>query len=532
MKIFFTLILTVFIVTVYGQVPFTQGNVVVFRVGDGSAPLRNVSTKAFLDEYTPVGILVQSIELPRTATGGNFALTASGTATTEGLINLSINRKYITFGGYNADTGIVSVASLASSSYKRVIGRINNAATTNITTSLDSAFSTYNIRSVISTDGNAFWMSGSGSGIRYTTLGVSADTRVSSAQQAYPSNFRSLNIFGGQLYATTGSGTSFRMVSVGTNTPIDSGNILTQFPGVPVTGSPNQFFLADLSTTIPGDDVLYIADDAAATSGGGLQKYSYNGTTWVSNGALSPALTPLKGLTGSVIGSTVTLYAVGGAAKLYSLVDASGYNAALTAPFVELATVGTNMAFRGVALAPEPLVAPIKLVSFNASLSQGMVNLTWKTNNESNVSEFVVERSVDGVKFSTLDKAEATNQSEAMYSSKDASPIKGINYYRLKTVDNDATFKYSEVVSINILKSTKLTVFPNPVQNNVKISHDRASAGATIKLLTADGQQVKTFNVQTGAVQTSLLVSELSRGHYIVVYENDGEKTTSKFIKQ
>ena len=225
MKIFLTLILTVFIVTVYGQVPFTQGNVVVFRVGDGLAPLRNVSTKAFLDEYTPVGILVQSIELPRTASGGNFALTSSGTATTEGFINLSTNRKYITFGGYNADTGVVSIASLASSTYKRVIGTINNAATTNITTSLDSAFNAFNIRSVVSTDGTAFWMSGSGSGIRYTTLGVSADTRVSSAQQAYPSNFRSLNIFGGQLYIGTHSSHSERSTRSCGNIQLPSKNI-------------------------------------------------------------------------------------------------------------------------------------------------------------------------------------------------------------------------------------------------------------------------------------------------------------------
>ncbi len=533
MKRIFTLLLTVSIFAVNGQVPFTQGNVVVYRVGDGVAPLRGVSTRVFLDEYSPSGTLVQSIVMPRVASGANNALTAYATSTTEGFINLSVNRKYIVLGGYNSDTGVASISSSTSIVTKRVIGRIDNAANLNTSTVLDSAFSGYNIRSVTSTDGNSFWMSGSGSGVRRTTLGVSADTRVTTAQSAYPGNYRNIGIYGGQLYATTGSGTTYRMVAIGSGTPIDSGNVLTQLPGIPITGSPNQFYFADLNATIPGVDVLYIADESASTSGGGVQKYSFDGTTWVANGAINPAVTPVKGLTGVVSGTTVTLYVVGGAAKLYSLVDASGYNTTMTASFTEMATAPANTAFRGVALAPEPLVAPVTLISFAAVLSKDGVEVSWKTNNEENVREYVIERSSDGRNFSSnIDKKVASNRSEAFYTIKDVSPIKGMNYYRLKVFDNDGSFKYSEVASVNTVRNTKLSVFPNPVQDNVKISHSKASVGATIKLLTTDGQQVKTFNVQSGAVQTSLIVNDLSRGHYIIVFENDGEKSTTKFIKQ
>ena len=533
MKKIFTLLFIVSMFAVNGQVPFTQGNVVVYRVGDGVAPLRSVSTLVFLDEYSPSGTLVQSIAIPRVPNGTNNALAASGTSTTEGFLNLSVNRKYLVFGGYNTDTGVTSISSTPATTTKRLVGRIDNAATFNTSTLLDSAFSTNNMRSVTSTDGNSFWMSGSGSGIRRTTLGVTADTRVTTAQSAYPSNYRNLGIYGGQLYASTGSGTTYRMVAVGTGTPIDSGNTITQLPGIPITGSPNQFFFADLNSTVAGVDVLYIADESASTSGGGVQKYSFDGTTWIANGAINPAVTPVKGLTGVVSGNTVTLYVVGGASKLYSIVDASGYNAAITAPFTEMATAATNTAFRGVALAPEPLAAPVTLVSFTASLSQGTVNVAWKTNNEENVSEYIIERSTDGRTFSTIiDKKSSTNKMEASYFAKDISPIKGINYYRLKVLDNDGKYKYSEVVSVNTVKNSTLSVFPNPVQNNLKVSHNKAISGATINILTTDGQQVKTVNVQSGAVQTSIMVNELSRGHYIVVFENNGEKVTSKFIKQ
>lgn len=44
--------------------PFTSGNVVVYRVGTGAGSLVNTGSAVFLDEFTPVGVLVQSIALP------------------------------------------------------------------------------------------------------------------------------------------------------------------------------------------------------------------------------------------------------------------------------------------------------------------------------------------------------------------------------------------------------------------------------------------------------------------------------------
>src|SRR4051812_24363275 len=68
---------------------FTLGNLVVYRVGDGSAALAATATAVFLDEYTPTGTLVQSIAMPTVVSGANKRLTASGTATTEGFLTLS-----------------------------------------------------------------------------------------------------------------------------------------------------------------------------------------------------------------------------------------------------------------------------------------------------------------------------------------------------------------------------------------------------------------------------------------------------------
>src|SRR6476646_5439911 len=65
--------------------PFTAGNIVIYRVGSGSGSLLNTGNPVFLDEYTPAGALVQSIQLPTDPVGSNRRFIASGTATSEGL---------------------------------------------------------------------------------------------------------------------------------------------------------------------------------------------------------------------------------------------------------------------------------------------------------------------------------------------------------------------------------------------------------------------------------------------------------------
>ncbi len=526
MKINFTLFLIALIG--WGSIcaqPFVPGNVVVFRAGDGLAPLRSVSTKVFLDEYTSVGVLVRSIQMPNTASGANAALTCSGSATSEGYLNRSANSQYLLLGGYSVDTGIVSISSSSAILYKRVVARVDFNGNINTTTVLDSAFSGGNIRSVVSQDGTGLWMSGSNTGLRYTTLGVSADKRITTTSFSYPANYRALHLFNSQLYASTSSGTAYRLATVGTGTPIDTGNTIAQLPGILPVGLPNQFFIADVN----GSMVLYVTDESASTSGGGIQKYTLVGGSWVSNGTISVA-TSARGLIGVVTGTVVNLYTCN-STELYQLIDASGPGNTISGTATLLATAPANTAFRGLAMAPEA-VAPLKLTSFDAILNQGSVNLKWTTNNETNVKGFNVEKSIDGKTFRTIGNVEATNTPEANYSIADLTPNKGINYYRLKMIDKDGKINLSEVVSVNTSKSTKISIYPNPVVNNIIVSHAKSVLGAFIRILTNEGQLIKSVSIKQGALQTSVVVSELSKGGYVLIFENQGIKEVAKFIKQ
>src|SRR5215471_13430423 len=79
---------------------FSNGDLVVYRVGTGTASLVNTGNPVFLDEFTPTGTLVQSVVLPTSATGSNQPLIASGTATSEGLLTRSADGRFLLAPGY------------------------------------------------------------------------------------------------------------------------------------------------------------------------------------------------------------------------------------------------------------------------------------------------------------------------------------------------------------------------------------------------------------------------------------------------
>jgi hypothetical protein len=84
------------------QKPFTRGNIVIYRVGDGSAVLSRAYAKVFLDEYTANGVLVQSIPMPIDNSGSNSRLTARGDNSSMGYINLTTDGKQLVVPGINS----------------------------------------------------------------------------------------------------------------------------------------------------------------------------------------------------------------------------------------------------------------------------------------------------------------------------------------------------------------------------------------------------------------------------------------------
>jgi hypothetical protein len=324
---------------------FTPGNLVIYRVGNGSEPLANTGNPVFLDEYTTTGTLVQSLALPTESAGANRRLIANGADASEGLLTRSADGRYLVLTGYDATPPVAQgLGNTSALAVNRVIGRVDAAGTINTFTALSDSADFGPIRSAASTNGTDLWAAGSNGGVRYAALAATSSTRLGTV----PDNVRQLHVFGGQLYASCFSGdTEIRLGSVGSGTPTTPGQTFSSLPGYPQnTGNPYGFFMADLAAGVAGLDTLYVADNLL----GQVRKYSLEGGSWALIASIQAAL--VRGLTGAVSGGVVSLFATNGA-QLLGFTDSTGYGGAIEGTMIQLAAAPANTAFRGVALAPE-----------------------------------------------------------------------------------------------------------------------------------------------------------------------------------
>ncbi len=180
-----------------------------------------------------------------------------------------------------------------------------------------------------------------------------------------------------------------------------------------------------------------------------------------------------------------------------------------------------------------PIITPVKLLSFNASMLKGFVNLNWSTATEINAAFFEVERSWDGQKFESINKISAFGNSSVTqnYSFIDNSASANATvYYRLKSVDKDGTFSLSDVKSVllNALNSHIEGVYPNPLKTGQELQLNYISRNTdllTITLTNNLGMKVfsKTQNVQIGENKLFLSLRQRSMGiYYLSVNGREG----------
>ena len=174
---------------------------------------------------------------------------------------------------------------------------------------------------------------------------------------------------------------------------------------------------------------------------------------------------------------------------------------------------------------------PVELTYFNGrKLAEGN-QLAWETASEKNNKGFEVQKSQDGKNWETLDfvSGNGTIITTQNYSYLDKNPTMGNNYYRLKQMDFDGVFEYSNIISLNYDASStnkNLNIYPNPVRNELTILDGQGQA--TIYNLL--GQAVNTLIINNE--QLTIDVSNLEKGQYILsIQRENGEITMKKFVK-
>jgi Secretion system C-terminal sorting domain len=172
------------------------------------------------------------------------------------------------------------------------------------------------------------------------------------------------------------------------------------------------------------------------------------------------------------------------------------------------------------------VLLPATIQNFKAVLNNNVAAISWQVINEINVANYVVERSANGTQFATLKTIQANNS--MAYTTVDNLPIQGINYYRLKVVDNNGTFAYSNTISVNTNTATVLSIYPNPAQQFIRI--DGVNNNTTISIYNNVGVKM----IDRKAVNNIQLINihKLAAGTYNVVISNGVTTTTKTFIKQ
>ncbi|MCB9877307.1 MAG: hypothetical protein H6835_06865 [Planctomycetes bacterium] len=284
--------------------PPSPGNLIVLRVGDGAATLTSAAAPIFFDEYTPAGTLVQSIPVPADAASqpvGQYRCTIRGSAASHGRLTRSTNGIYFTAVGFDADAGTprTNYEQVAANVVPRVVALLDITGNVNTSTGLTDAYDAAEIRSAVTDDGINLWTAGSSGGVRYATYGATTSTLVTGGN---PTNLRCVDIFHGDVYASTGSSGGVGLIQVDTGLPTGSGVPQAYLPGFPNSnaGSSYDFYFANPHT-------VYVADDGSLDPG--IQKYELIGGVWTWQYTLGIVGQVARGLSGYTQNGVTTLWA-------------------------------------------------------------------------------------------------------------------------------------------------------------------------------------------------------------------------------
>ncbi|MBO9681180.1 MAG: T9SS type A sorting domain-containing protein [Flavisolibacter sp.] len=172
---------------------------------------------------------------------------------------------------------------------------------------------------------------------------------------------------------------------------------------------------------------------------------------------------------------------------------------------------------------------PVQFESFSASGSKNKVRLDWKTASEENADRFMIERSGDGVSFTSIGSIAAKNGIANAYTFFDNAPLPGKNYYRLKQLDESKNFKHSAVIAFTS-QNHKLKMYPNPAKDVLYIEHGAASGDEMIYLYSSAGVLVKQVKVLKNETVSKLDLNGLPAGSYVACYEIKNTRDSHTFV--
>jgi hypothetical protein len=183
-------------------------------------------------------------------------------------------------------------------------------------------------------------------------------------------------------------------------------------------------------------------------------------------------------------------------------------------------------------------ITPVTFLNFSALPKDNNAFLQWQTTKETNTNYFNIQRSEDGISFTTIGKVKAANISTQVlnYSYTDillnTSPLPVI-YYRLQEIDISGAITYSKIAAVTFKPGNlSIAVYPNPVNDAINIYSSADINDATINIKGVDGKLFYSSKEKlTVQGKLSIPVSSLTKGTYIIEIITTNGSNKFKIIK-
>jgi alpha-tubulin suppressor-like RCC1 family protein len=169
---------------------------------------------------------------------------------------------------------------------------------------------------------------------------------------------------------------------------------------------------------------------------------------------------------------------------------------------------------------------PLTLVSFGVTQQEDRYQLKWITKNEMNVLGYEVEQSLDGTNYNKIGWVYAKNNAANIYNLSIANINEPIVYYRLKMMDKDGAYTFSNIISLKKKVVPSLLVYPNPTSQFLYVNHN-------VKITSFNVVDVYGKIIKTGVLtNATILVAELPKGTYYIRFQTAEGVLTKSFIKE
>lgn len=213
----------------------------------------------------------------------------------------------------------------------------------------------------------------------------------------------------------------------------------------------------------------------------------------------------------------------------------SGVGGSITSAFSEPPPFGVESLTFGATSSANKL--PVELTKFIALEKERSVDLSWQTESEIDFSHFILERSADGSNFERLTSIMGSGNinTPSNYLYNDPSPFTGWNYYRLKMIDLDGTYEFSNIEVVSIDDEATLEIYPNPVKDVIQIKGmDWGSNEVLLQVFDKYGKLIYTdwIDFENGFYQVCLeQINVHESGTYFIRVATASKYQILKFIK-